>query len=270
MTARSSIGWVVVLLAAGCGTSGRAPATFDDPTVAAWELPASALGTQRLYRVGYQGPDGGGSFRLTLLLGSADRYQVRAVDPVGRALWSLDVDGDRGLWIDHRAAAACRLAGSLDLAAGRLTPFPLAAIPALLLGRLPAVPQEIVSDDAGSRSPQGAAPDPDRPAPESVEEPDRRLAFLDREGRRWTATLEGGAPLSWSMSEPGRSTPGVWWRRHDGESLLSDRERGVQLTWRESVVERLGASLRALAVPPSYALVPCSVLHPDASDPGAA
>jgi hypothetical protein len=268
LIARVCLGLVLLLLAAGCGASRRPPATFDDPSVAPWELPPSALATQRLYRVGYQGPDGGGNFRLTLLLGSADRYQVRAVDPIGRALWSLDVEGDRGLWIDHRAAAACRLAGSLDLAAGQLTPFPLAAIPALLLGRLPAVPVATPTEaDRAAAQPAQAGQDVAEPAPAGPATA-RGLAFLDRMGRRWTATVEGGAPVSWSMSEPGQSTPGVWWRRHGGESLLSDRERGVQLTWRESVVERLSATLQPLAVPPSYALVPCSVLHAPSPDDG--
>lgn len=234
-----------VLLATGCAGRSAAPATAADSTAAPWQVPPGSLGTQRLYRVTYDGPEGGGSFRLTLRLTNPERYQVRAVDPVGRALWSLDVAGTGGLWLDHRAAAACRLAGSLDVAAGQLTPFPLAALPALLLGRLPAAPAGPLEE----------------PEPETADAGGGRLAFADAQGRRWIATLDDGAPVSWAMTEPGEAAPTVWWRRHAGEHLLSDRARGVQLRWRESVVEALPGSLAPLEVPASSALVPCSALY---------
>lgn len=225
------------------------PLTPADPDAAPWEVPSSAVGTQRLFRVGYDGPDGGGSFRLTLSLAAPERYRVRAVDPVGRALWSLDVDGEEGLWVDHRARAACLLSGSLDLAAGRLTPFPLASLPTLLLGRLPALPAAEV-EEPGVAEEAG-----DDPA-------GRRLAFTDDQGRRWSATLgEDGAPLSWAMTEPGDAAPSVWWRWRGGEGVLSDRVRGVQLTWSQSVVERLPEPLAPLLVPPSFHEVPCEVLY---------
>lgn len=260
------------LLAPGC--AGRAaPATVADPAVAPWQVPAGALGTQRLYRVGYDGPDGGGSFRLTLRLAAPDRYQVRAVDPVGRALWSLDVAGDRGLWLDHRADAACRLTGSLDLAAGQLTPFPLVSLPALLLGRLPAAPAgplEEPGPEADERAAEAGAGDDVEGDAAPAAAADLRLAFADAQDRRWSATLEAGEPVSWAMSEPGAASPTVWWRRHAGEHLLSDRARGVQLRWRESVVEPLRGGLAPLEVPAAFRLVPCSALYgrpvPDAGD----
>ncbi|HEX6202420.1 MAG TPA: hypothetical protein VF100_05395 [Thermoanaerobaculia bacterium] len=218
----------LVAALAGCAGRRAAPVTVADAATAPWEVPASAFGTQRLVRVGYDGPDGGGSFRLTLRLAAADRYQVRAVDPVGRALWSLDVAGTAGLWLDHRARAACRIEGSLELTAGRLTPFPLAALPALLLGRLPAAP-------AGELE-------------EAGEEGEEGVAFTDADGRRWSATLDGNLPLSWAMTEPGETMPSVWWRRHAGEQLLSDRPRNVQLRWRETVVEPLAGGLAPLSL----------------------
>jgi hypothetical protein len=262
---------VAALLAPACAGRRAAPATAGDPSAAPWEVPAAALGTQRLYRVTYDGPDGGGSFRLTLRLATAQRYQVRAVDPVGRALWSLGVAGTSGLWLDHRAGAACRLSGSLDLAAGQLTPFPLASLPALLLGRLPAAPagplEEVEEEaQAGEMEPVAAG----EADVETAVAGGRRLAFHDAEGRRWSATLDGGEPLSWAMTEPGEASPSVWWRRHAGEHLLSDRVRGVQLRWRESVVEPLPGALDPLEVPPAFSLVPCSALggrpSPDAED----
>lgn len=276
-------------LAAALATAGCAPRpspataadaladALADSKASPWEVPPSALGTQRLFRVSYDGPDGGGSFRLTLRLTAADRYQVRAVDPVGRALWSLDVAGSSGLWLDHRAEAACRLEGSLDLAAGRLTPFPLAALPALLLGRLPAPPDGAVEEPtAGEEGAEAGAGDTVE-ADESDADGDadaggarRRLAFADAGGRRWSATLDGETPLSWALTEPGDAAPTVWWRRHAGEQLLSDRRRNVQLRWRESVVEPLAGGLEDVAVPPAFALVPCTALGgeplPEAAD----
>ncbi|HEX2164895.1 MAG TPA: hypothetical protein VHM02_13190 [Thermoanaerobaculia bacterium] len=229
-------------------------------------MPSTTVGTQRLYRVGYDGPDGGGSFRLTLSLAAPERYRVRAVDPVGRALWSLDVDGEEGLWVDHRAEAACRLAGSLDLAAGRLTPFPLASLPALLLGRLPASPAgEVEEPGAGE-----AGEEPEAAA--AGDTAGRRLAFADAQGRRWSATLgDDGAPRSWAMTEPGDAAPSVWWRRRGGDGVLSDRVRGIQLTWSQSVVEPLPEALAPLAAPPSFHEVPCEVLYaaPPADSPSA-
>lgn len=246
---------------AGCAGRRAAPVAAADPAVAPWEVPAAAFGTQRLFRVGYDGPDGGGSFRLTLRLAAAERYQVRAVDPVGRALWSLDVAGSTGLWLDHRAGAACRLEGSLELTAGRLTPFPLAALPALLLGRLPAAPAAGVEEAAaGPEEEPAVLPGEDAPADDEAAAAGRRVAFTDAGGRRWSATLDGNLPLSWALTEPGEAMPSVWWRRHAGDQLLSDRPRNVQLRWRETVVEPLADALDALAVPPDFALVPCEVL----------
>ncbi|HEX6204046.1 MAG TPA: hypothetical protein VF100_13670, partial [Thermoanaerobaculia bacterium] len=96
------------------------------------------------------------------------------------------------------------------------------------------------------------------------------VAFTNADGRRWSATLDGNVPLSWAMTEPGEAMPSVWWRRHAGEQLLSDRPRNVQLRWRETVVEPLAGGLAPLAAPPGFELVPCEVLggrpFPDTAD----
>lgn len=205
------------------------------PDAEPWRLPAGELATQRLLRVAYDGPDGEGSFKLTLRLAADGRYQARAVDPFGRALWTLDATDDGGLWIDHRAEAACRLAGRLDVAAARLTPFPLAALPALLLGRLPAAPAGAVERDGD------------------------RLDFRDAEDRRWTARLAAGAPAAWTLWADGE--PALWWRAGDGEASLSDRRRKTQLRWRQVVREALDGSLETAAVPAGYALVDCAQFY---------
>jgi hypothetical protein len=202
------------------------------PAVPAWQIPAESLGTQRLYRVGYSGPEGEGSFRLTLRLAAQDRYQVQAVDPVGRGLWSLDVAGGQGLFLNHRAHTSCVFQGSFDVAGVPLGPFPLLTLPALLLGRVPAQP---------AAPPQGRG---------------RELTFHDAAERAWTVDVgTGGEVESWTLAEKG--APTVWWIRDSSWMVLSDRVRGVQVRWREVLSERLDKELTALETPAGYRAESC-------------
>ncbi|HXO22475.1 MAG TPA: hypothetical protein VOA87_21350 [Thermoanaerobaculia bacterium] len=195
--------------------------------VEVWKLPPAAFGSQWLYRVGYSGPEGEGSFRLTLRLSGPERYQVMAVDPLGRALWSLDVRGDKGLWLDHRDHAFCEFEGSFDVSGVPLAPFPLLSLPALLLGRLPAEP---------------AAP-PQRKG--------RDLSFHDARDRRWSASLDaGGEVQSWTLWDG--AAPAVFWVRREGWAILSDRGQGVQVRWKEVVRETLAKDPEPLAVPSGF------------------
>ena len=212
------------------------PTLAATPGDAPWEIPAGALGTQRLYRVHYSGPDGEGSVKVTLRLVTAERYQVQAADPLGRLLWSLDVGEGGGLWIDHRAEAACRLGDRLDLRGVPLSPFPLLALPPLLLGRLPAPPAV-----PGEAATGGGASD---------------LDFVDSDGRRWTARCAGGRPESWTLWS-GDGEPRISWVKVDDEAILSDREQRVQLRWRQVVAEPLGAPPEPLPVPSGYREIVC-------------
>jgi hypothetical protein len=193
--------------------------------------------------VRYDGPAGEGGLRVTLRLEAPDRYQVQAADPLGRPLWSLEVGGASGLWLDHRQRQGCRLEGRLEMAGVPLSPFPLLALPSLLLGRRPAPP-------AGA----GAGK---RPAPAAAGE----LEYADRDGRRWRARLDGGAPVAWSLwpagGRPTATAPRITWLDNDGEAILSDRLDRVQLRWRAVVVEPLAGPLEPLTVPADYALVDC-------------
>jgi hypothetical protein len=201
--------------------------------VPAWQIPAGELGTQRLFRVSYSGPEGEGSFRMTLRLAAAERYQVQAVDPVGRSLWSLDVAAGRGLFLNHRARTSCIFQGSFDLSGVPLGPFPLLTLPALLLGRVPSEP---------------ASPPP--------EQHGREISFHDASDRVVSATVrEDGVVERWTLSESG--APTVWWFRQDNWAILSDRARGVQVRWREVLSERLKQEPAALAVPPGYREAGC-------------
>ena len=207
--------------------------------VAAWEIPAAALHTQRLYRVQYSGPEGEGSFKVTLRLTSPERYQLQAVDPVGRSLWSLDVTQSQGLFLNHRSRTSCVFEGSFDLSGVALGPFPLLTLPSLLLGRVPSRPAE-PPQQRGSQ-----------------------ISFPDGAGRVWTAVLrQDGAVSSWTLAEGG--APSIWWVRSDDWAILSDRERNVQVRWREVLREAVEGEPVALEAPSGYRAGPCR--QPDLDD----
>lgn len=214
---------------------GSAPGAAGGPAAgaaAAWTLPPSELFTRRLYRVHYEGPEGEGGFRLTLELEAADRYRARAVDLLGRPLWSLSFQRSEGLWVDHRAEVYCRLTDRLDLDGLPLAPFPLTSLPPLLLGRLPEPP----------------APD----VPPRLEGDE--LTLIDGAGRRWTAHLAaGGAAVErWSLRSAGDSSPPElsWLRPEGGRVILSDRVRGIQLRWHQVAAQPLTGPLVEAGVEP--------------------
>ncbi len=163
---------------------------------------------------------------MTLRLAAAERYQVPAVDPVGRALWSLDVDDDRGLWLDHHNRSYCTFNGNFDVADVPLAPFPLLSLPALLLGRLPAeptaAPQVKGSELDLSRRP-GAALDGAAPR--------RRGRELDAVGR---GTAGGALGAARRLGDP-----------------LRPRARGPGAL-EGGPAEKLHKALAALAVPPGF------------------
>jgi hypothetical protein len=209
------------------GTSGTSGAGG-----AAWEIPGEALHTQRLFRVHYSGPEGEGSFKVTLRLTSPERYQLQAVDPVGRSLWSLDVTHSQGLFLNHRNRTSCLFEGSFDLSGVALGPFPLLTLPSLLIGRVPATPSE----------------PPQQRGTQTV--------FHDAAGRGWTAEVgKDGVVSSWTLAESG--APSIWWVRSDGWAILSDRERNVQVRWREVLREPLEGEPAALETPSGYRAGPC-------------
>jgi hypothetical protein len=170
---------------------------------------------------------------MTLRLAVPERYQVQAVDPVGRALWSLDVAEGRGVFVNHRSRTSCVFAGSFDLSEVPLGPFPLLTLPALLLGRVPSTP-------ASEPKVEG-----------------RQVTFRDGGERTWSVTLDSAGEVEgWTLAEG--KEPTVWWIRQESWAILSDRARGVQLRWREVLAERLDRELAVLPVPPGYREEPCN------------
>jgi len=212
----------------------RAPAPVPTGGAEPWQIPEAAYGSQRLYRVSYSGPEGEGNLRLTLRLASPSRYQVTTADPVGRALWSLDVTEDSGLWLDHRKRTFCKFEGKFDISGVPLAPFPLLSLPSLLLGRLPAEPAAPI-------------PPPGRKG--------RDLTYKDAMERRWTATVSGGQVASWTLWDGEK--PAVLWVQRDDWAILSDRAQGVQMRWKEVVREALASPPQPLAAPAGFAEEDC-------------
>lgn len=145
------------------------------------------------------------------------------------------MSNDSGLWLNHRARTYCLFEGRFDLSGVPLGPFPLLSLPSLLLGRVPAEPA------AGTPMP------PPR---------DGLFEFHDASHRLWTGVLRGdGLILSWTLSEG--SAPKVWWMRREDWAILSDRERAVQVRWKEVLREDLDREPPRLEPPAGYREVPC-------------
>lgn len=221
-----------------CASAPAAPPSAGEAEGPVWEVPGSAIGTQQLFRMSYSGPRGEGSFRLALKLESAARYQALAVDPLGRALWSLDVTAERGLFLDHRARAACQLDGTLSLVGAPLDRIELADLPKLLLGRVPVSPRE-----KGREVAAGLATD--------------EINLTGAAGEIWKVKLARGRPVRWVLLRSGERA--AWWTQEKGEAILSDR-KGGRLRWRSSVAEPLGEPLAPLKAPADYAREDCAAL----------
>ncbi|MFP3941541.1 MAG: hypothetical protein ACLF0P_14675 [Thermoanaerobaculia bacterium] len=218
----------------------------EAPAVTPWALPPGAYPTQSLFRFQYDGPEGEGTLRLVLRLADPERYRLSVADRLGRPAVTVDAGPGGGYLLDHRESLACRLDAEVRIEEIPLDPLPLDAVPAVLLGRLPAAPRE------------GTA----------AEDEARRLSFQDAAGRRWTAELAGragqaapasdpaGEPVSWTLWRGGE--PVLWWRRTDGEMLLSNRDRGVQMRWRKVGREPLAEPLPPPGIPPGYAPGTCT------------
>lgn len=212
----------------GCA-GARAPVPLSAAGQAPWVVPPAAYGTQRLFRLHYQGPEGEGALRLVLRLVSAERYRLVIADRLGRSLFTLDAAPSGGLLLDHRRSLACPLDEGVELEGLPVQPLPFDALPALLLGRLPA-------------SPARGRPEPSARG---------AIEFRDAADRRWTAEIgPRGRVRSWTLWR-GRE-PVLWWRSKGAEAVLSDRERGAQASWREVGSEPLAGPLPPPAVPEGF------------------
>ncbi|MCB1057533.1 MAG: hypothetical protein KDD11_18695 [Acidobacteria bacterium] len=252
MTARALL---TGLLVVGCAAPRPAPTvtppvvptTPEAPAVspgsdlpAPLSIPPDELETQSLFRFQVAGPDVDAGFRLTLRLENRDRFQLQAVDPVGRALWTLDADGDAVLWLEHRDRRVCRFDRDIELPGLSMGEFPVAALPALLLGGLPVRP--------------GAPPRV------QVEGDARHLDLLDDGGRHWTATYRAGKLLRWTLwrgAVPGVGDPAAQLRRDPPWWILVDRRQDLEIRWRRVVREALAAPPSTPEIPEGYGAEGC-------------
>jgi hypothetical protein len=230
-----------LLVSACAGRTGprtaAGEATEATGTERPWELPADAYPSQRLYRLEFDSAEGDGALRLVLRLADAGRYRLTIADRLGRPLYTVDAEPAGGLLLDHREQLFCSLAPDVRLEELPIDPLPLRALPGVLLGRLPEAPR------------RSSAPAADG----------REISFHDAAGRRWTATLSApgalAGPESWTLWLDGE--PAVWWRRLDDRAMLSDRRRGLRMTWREVGREPLASALGPAAAPDDYRLGVC-------------
>jgi hypothetical protein len=165
------------------------------------------------------GPDGRSGLRLALRLWSPARFEAVASDPIGRSLWVLEIDGDRGRLRSPREGGACRLDAARPLTLPDLElPLPARELPAVLLGRLPA------------------------PAPirERVVAGERGDLIDAATGERWRIEMAGDALAGWSVGTAGRER--LAWRRDGERSLLAVDGGRASLEWRESAREPLAGA----------------------------
>lgn len=192
-----------------------------------WELPPEAVGTQSLYRIQYQGPEGNVGLKLTLYLAARDHFRMDAADSLGRQVWSLAVEpGDRAVWLDYRQKVYCRVYAAGEQSFVPIAHLPLGALPKLILGRMPAEPSTELAAAEG------------------------KISYRDAQGNTWNAQGAGDRLSWWTLLQDGE--PVAWWRDNDGESIFSDRRGGQQVRWRLQVQEAMGGPLRDLDVPDTY------------------
>lgn len=231
---------LLLLALAGCGLPGRPERIPSGGR--AWEIPPAALDSQRLYRIGYQGPEGKLAFRLTLYLMAANHFRMDAADGVGRRIFSLElapaVAGGAlpaapvALFLDHREKQYCRLASSGLPADLPLANLPLEALPRLLLGVMPAQPAGELAQEEG------------------------KISYLDAAGQKWSGQVGADGLLQWwTLAEGGEAV--AFWQRQPAETIYSDRKAGLQVRLQEQVVERLASRPAPLEIPPGYAEIVC-------------
>lgn len=222
----------MLLVSLGC-VSGSLFAPPPPPGGEPWEAPPDSHPSQRLYRVKYEGPEGKLSFKLSLYLASPLHYRMQAADALGRKAWTLSLDGQGGsLWLNHREKTYCRAADANGLALVPLARLPLAALPKLLLGRLPAEPAADLRRNG------------------------EHLSFLDSRGQLWNGALRAGQVDWWSLVENGE--PIAWWRREDSGGTFTHLGTAQQVRWREITREPLAQTLQSVEVPKGFAAFDCS------------
>lgn len=189
-------------------------------------VPEDALGTQRILRLNYQDSDQDASLKLVLRLETARRFSIQGSDQFNRGWFRIAVEGEQAVVLDLRDKGYCVYRGEIELEQVPLGPLPFAALPALLLGRLPMIPRTAEVDEDGD------------------------WLVHDLAGRRWSARLEEGELRSWTLWDGVQ--PEVYWQRAGKMSLLSSRSRQLQMRWRTGKVEALSSPLGPFEPPKGF------------------
>ena len=166
--------------------------------------------------------------RLTLRYWDRERFELRASDLLGRAVWTLAAASELGLWRDLREQHSCRFTATDRVRLeGVSLPLPSRALPAVLLGEPPAQPP-----DSRQLTPAGAG--------------GSRVEFVDRDGRRWRMRLDrDGELLAWQLEEQG--VVRLEWERSGESRWLRSHEPELEIEWREVAREPLVAPAPDLA-----------------------
>ncbi len=220
----------VSCLSAGVN-SGLEPESAQKSTPMSVELPTGLgldhLPVQWITKMDYSGPEGDFVMSLIFRVENPERFSIQAKDRLGRTWWDLTVSGQRALALLRREETFCTYQGAVEIAALPLGPLEFTVLPSLILGRLPFEPTGRFHRGEGQWSVQD-----------------------DRE-RTWFARLDRvGVLESWTLLED--DLPAIWWTQQGGLSVLSAREHGLQLRWRNSRVSVLGGTVLPLEPPPDY------------------
>lgn len=200
------------------GTSLAAPT--GAPAGSSGTVPASAAGSQALYRLTHDGGDGRTSLKVVLRRGAGERFQVVLSDIAGRRVLSLDHSVGQVVLIDHREGSYCVTGPNLTLPEVHPEELPLAAVPRVLAGEFP-IDGVVGNDDA---------------------------ELVDETGRRWRRLEDATGLVSWTLLD--EEGPALWWSRDDDGGVLSRRD-GEQYRWRLIVREATSGPLESL-VPQGY------------------
>lgn len=214
---------LVTLLLAACASGDRAPIAADRRDVEP---------RQYLFRLAVARGDEAADLRLVLRTAGAARYELRAADLVGRAVWSLGVAGQRFVWTDFRERRFCRGSASNGVRLPLLRfEMPLAAVPNLLLEGRP------FAGSGGAGRGSGT------------------VTTLDASGRSLASTLADGRLVAWTLHDASGHRLADW-ERDGGGSRLVVPGGNLDLRWRLVSGER-GAPLGALAAPEEFRETAC-------------
>lgn len=178
-------------------------------------------------RIEKEGEARGASLRLALRR-QASGFELRASDPLGRALWTLRVLPTGAWWMDPRSRRACALSVERGARALGWPDLPWQVLAAVLLGEPP------VEHDG-----------------------------VDAAGRWWeTERSESNQQLAWSVREGAGGAFMARYRREGDTHFLSSASPQVEVRWNEVAREAVARAARlSEQMPQGFAVGGCDELE---------